>query len=177
MKVFRFDDVCGNSDFKLLYGITDLLQEKFPDARVIYAISPLLATDKDQRVFPKIWNAYSDYRKHYDVNTANIPPINRIYVEKASHGLVHQDHRLLEYSAQEMSILISCSLIGAKIFVPPFNKWNADTEKICTDNNIELIKFEAGWLCGEYERFKKDHNLWYFHAREFTLEGFTEWLQ
>lgn len=176
MIVWRFDDVCSKSDMVNTYAITDLIMERYPDSRIIYAISPLMAGNEGERIFPKVWNAYSDFRKHYNVDFAGIPTINRRGVEKASHGLIHQDHRLLDYSAQEMSILISCSLIGTKIFVPPFNKWNEQTDNICKRHEIELIKFEAGWLCCEYNEFNPDQNLWYLHAREFTLETFTKWI-
>jgi hypothetical protein len=98
-------------------------------------------------------------------------------VEIASHGLVHADHRQMHFDAQEMSILVSCSLLQTKIFIPPFNKWNADTEHICKAHDIELQKFEDGWLGAEYNAFNISHPLWYTHSFNWTVERFEEWLQ
>lgn len=172
---FRFDDVCVNSDLRLLQNITDFLFEKF-DCEVIYGISPLVHKSEDQRVFPKILNAYSDYKGYYCVDALGVPEIDK-RVKAAGHGLVHVDHRLLSYGAQELSILTSCSLVDAEIFIPPFNKWNKDTEEICKDSGIWLIKFEDGWKSMEYNEFVEQHNLWYLHAREWTLDKIKIWFQ
>ena len=75
-----------------------------------------------------------------------------------------------------MSIFVSCSLSQSMIFVPPFNKWNQDTEDICKEQGITLIKFEDGWLCMEYNDFDPNHDLWYVHSREFKLEEFEKWI-
>ena len=76
---------------------------------------------------------------------------------------------------QEISILISASLVKSKIFIPPFNKWNEDTEDVCYEHGIELIKFEDGWLSMEHNKFFDSHNKWYLHAREFDIENFKKW--
>lgn len=183
MLTFRFDDVCVNADMELINSITDFLFYKFEDCKIIYGISPLvhdMSYEKNkkekQRIFPKIYNAYSDHLLFYGVELAGIPKTNP-KVQLAGHGLVHVDHRLLTYECQEMSILISCSLVNSNIFIPPFNKWNKDTEYICEENNIELIKFENGWLCMEYNNYIEGHELWYLHAREFTLDKIIEWFK
>lgn len=184
IKTFRFDDVCCNADMGLIKDITNLFIKKYPDCKVIWAVSPLVfdmrssKTEKEkQRVFPKILNAHSDYREHYKVDKAYTSYTGGKNVVIASHGLCHVDHRLLDRSAQEMSILISCSLTKSNIFVPPFNKWNKDTENICDENGIELVKFESGWKCIEYNEFDSSHDLWYLHAREFTVEQIKKWLR
>ncbi len=180
-KVFRFDDICINSNMEEANHMASTILEKHPDATVLYCISPCVnnmeSPDRitSQRIFPKIYNAYSDYRIFYRLEKIGLPTVPE-YVTKASHGLVHVDHRLLEYAAQEMSILVSCSLSQSKIFVPPFNKWNKDTEKICTENGVELVKFEDGWLCAEYNDYDEEHQLWYLHHREFTPESFNKWI-
>ena len=74
-----------------------------------------------------------------------------------------------------MSILISASLVKSKIFIPPFNKWNKDTDEICKEHGIELIKFEDGWLSMEHNKFNESHDKWYLHAREFTFDNFKNW--
>jgi len=177
---FRFDDVCINSDMNLTHSITELLLNKFEDCDIIYGVSPLVhfmgfgTSITEQRVFPKELNAISDYRNYYHVNNLGIP-IMTLMAKRAGHGLIHVDHRLLHKSAQELSIVASCSLVNAKIFIPPFNKWNKDTEEVCKENGIELIKFEDGWLSMEHNKFNPKHEKWYLHAREWTLEKIKAW--
>jgi hypothetical protein len=65
--------------------------------------------------------------------------------------------------------------VKSKIFIPPFNKWNKDTDDICKEHGIELIKFEDGWLSMEHNKFNDIHNKWYLHAREFTFDNFKKW--
>ncbi len=182
-KIFRFDDVCINADMSLINDMTDFLFEIIPDCEVIWGVSPLVhnmsnenCEIKKQRVFPKILNAYSDYREFYKVDNLGLPQIKTKAI-LASHGLIHVDHRLLSKKAQEMSILISASLVKSNIFIPPFNKWNKSTEKICIENNIELIKFEDNWLCMEYNKYDKNHSKWYLHAREFDINSFKKWFK
>lgn len=176
---FRFDDVCINADMQLIQRMTDYLFNEFYHCEVIYGVSPLvhrmLTGDpvKDQRVFPEMLNALSDYRHFFRVDMAGVPEIDP-RVTRAGHGLIHVDHRLLSKEAQELSIVTSCSLVNASTFIPPFNKWNADTESVCQKNAIDLIKFEDGWLSMEHNKFT-DGNLWYLHAREWTFEKFTTW--
>jgi hypothetical protein len=149
-------------------------------ARVLYCISPLVHNmigenkKNSQRIYPKIMNAYSDYRDFFKVDMAGTPEIPDFAV-RASHGLIHVDHRLLDEHAQEMSVIVSCSIAKSKIFVPPFNKWNKLTEKICFENGIELVKFEDGWKCIEYNSFDPDQKLWYIHHRELSVENFKAW--
>jgi hypothetical protein len=185
--IFRFDDVCINADMDLIHKMTDFIFNQFNDEDrhigVMWGISPLVhdmshetSVVNQQRIFPRIWNAHSDHRVFYTVSKAGIPECLDERVLLASHGLVHVDHRLLSKEAQEMSILVSSHLAGnAKYFIPPFNKWNTNTEAICDEHDIHLIKFEDGWKCMEYNTFDPKHGLWYLHAREFTYENFVKW--
>lgn len=180
-KIFRFDDICINADMVLINDMTNFLFDRFPTCVVLWGVSPLvhdMSEEKNeitrQRIFPKILNAHSDYRKYYDVDLAGVPNLNT-KATLAAHGLVHVDHRLLPKPAQEMSILISASLVKSKIFIPPFNKWNKDTDEICKEHGIELIKFEDGWLSMEHNKFNESHDKWYLHAREFTFDNFKNW--
>ena len=180
-KIFRFDDVCINADMKLVNDMTDFLFDRFPDCKVLWGVSPLvndMSNEKSdiskQRIFPKIYNAHSDYRIFYRVDKAGVPKSHDKAI-MASHGLIHVDHRLLTKEAQELSILTSASLVNAKVFIPPFNKWNKDTESICDEHGIELIKFEDGWLCMEYNNYNDGQQRWYLHAREFDFESFKNW--
>ena len=180
--IFRFDDICANTDMGKANAMGRILRRHFPDSEIWFCISPLVhemhgaegATA--ERIFPKILNAYSDYRQFYQVTRCALPEIIP-EVSRASHGLVHVDHRLLSKEAQELSILVSCSLARSSIFVPPFNKWNQDTEDICREHGIRLVKFEDGWLCMEYNTFDEDHGLWYLHSREFTIQTFNQKLE
>ena len=181
MKTFRFDDICINEDMEKANEMARILRNKFPNCTILFCISQLVHemntgdSVSDERIFPKIMNAYSDFRKFYNVDKCGCTDIIP-EVTKASHGLIHVDHRLLSKEAQEMSIMVSCSLSQSKVFVPPFNKWNKDTEAICEEQGIELVKFEDGWLCMEYNDFDPSHDLWYVHSREFTLKEFKKWI-
>lgn len=181
IKYFRFDDVCINADIDLINKMTTFMFEKFPDCVVLYGVSPLvhdMSYEKNnvekQRIFPRILNALSDYKNFYRVDIAGLPEFHP-KATLAAHGLIHIDHRLLPKSVQEISILISASLVKSKIFIPPFNKWNKDTEEICNENGIELVKFEDGWLSMEHNNFSDIHNKWYLHAREFKYDDFVKW--
>lgn len=177
---FRFDDVCINANMDTVNQMTNLLFEKFPSCKVLWGISPLVHDmtkyrgKATERIFPEILNAHSDYRLFFNVNKVGIPDLHKNIVP-AGHGLIHVDHRLLTKEQQEMSIIISCSLVQAKTFIPPFNKWNKNTDEICKEHGIELIKFEDGWKCMEYNKFDVNHTLWYLHHREFTISKFDEW--
>ena len=179
-KIFRFDDICGNANMVTVNIMTNYLIEKFPDSSILWGVSPLVHdmssyTGKaKERIFPDILNAYSNYKLFFNVDIVNIPIIRKDVIT-AGHGLIHVDHRLLSKEQQEMSILISCSLVKAKVFIPPFNKWNEHTDIICKENGIQLIKFEDGWKCMEYNIYNEEQKLWYLHHREFTIQKFKEW--
>jgi len=176
-KTFRFDDVFGESDYMRDAHISNLFTGA--GAKVIWATSIAYHDSQEsiERIFPKIWNAHSDPFIHYTLNEARSRLIRPSEVAAASHGLVHVDHRLIHKEAQRLSIVLSCSLVGAKMFVPPFNKWNSDTEEVCKEHGIELVKFEDGWLSMEYNDFDPAHELYYLHAREWTLDKVKEWLK
>lgn len=186
---FRFDDVCVNSDIELHNQMTDYLFDKFPGCQVIWAISPLVHSfEKErQRVFPKEWNALSDPFIHCNLDTMGVPPIHPKVI-RATHGLIHVDHRLLSRQAQKLSILLSASLVKAEVFVPPFNKWNEQTEEVC-GRFIPIIKYEDGWRSMEYNsytinewycsyfRVSFNGQQWYLHARQWTMESFKKWFE
>ncbi len=175
--VFRFDDICLNSDIEQATELTKTLQWRFPGCSVMWVVSLLSTIEKDQRVFPSIWKAYSDYKVFYKVKQMGIPTIpSELEVLTASHGLVHVDHRLLTREAQELSIIVSCSLLNTSIYIPPFNKWNKDTEEICKEQHIHLIKFEDGWRNMKFEKFDSKHYFWYLHHREFTTDELGYWM-
>lgn len=177
-KIFRFDDICLNSDIPKAIVMSKALQTHFPGCDIIWVVSLLSTKENDQRVFPSIWKAYSDYKIFYNVKQMGIPKLpTDLGIQIASHGLVHVDHRLLTREAQEMSILISCSLLNIDKYVPPFNKWNHDTEIICDLANIHLIKFEDGWKNMKFEKCDDIHEKWYLHHREFTVGELLWWIK
>lgn len=176
--VFRFDDTSINTDMVELGKITNCIIDKYPNAKLIYCISPICTASKDGRVFPQVFNALADYRKHYTADIVGVPDFSHCVPGlMAGHGIIHVNHQLLDFQAQELSILVSCSLaFNAKIFLPPWNQWDANTEIICAENNIELIKFEDGWRSAEHNFFDPFCKLWYLHPYAWTVEKFKEWL-
>lgn len=181
-KLFRFDDISINTDMGLVRKMTDFLLDEFTVSKVVYGISPLVHSIvtpdlvTNQRVFPEIFNAMSDHRNFYKVKLAGIPKMDERVI-RAGHGLIHVDHRLLTKEVQELSIITSCSLVDATTFIPPFNKWNKDTEAICREQGIELVKFEDGWRSMEHSDYIVWHQLWYLHSREWTFEKFKQWFE
>lgn len=185
--IFRIDDVSLNTDQDGLAARMRTILERVPRAHFMLAISPLVYSGRvdlahpdelGERCFPRRWNALSDHRVFYQVTAAGLPPTGIPFahvVSLASHGLVHVDHRLLGREAQELSILASCSLVGTKRFVPPFNKYNADTIAICREHGIELVQFEHGWRHVRHNAFDPEHSRYYFHTHDTSPEWFSEW--
>jgi hypothetical protein len=128
MKIFRIDDVSVNTEESKLFNFIELLFNKFPNSKFLLGISPLVnnmsefSDKRSERIFPSIYNAYSDHKIFYNVQKCGIPNIIKkliqkfgVQIELAGHGLIHIDHRLLTKEVQEMSIYVSCSLIESKI--------------------------------------------------------------
>ncbi|CAN2244730.1 hypothetical protein MCEMKE157_01341 [actinobacterium SCGC AAA044-D11] len=177
--ILRIDDISMNISQHRLEKFLERVRNKHSDLEFLLAVSPAVfemptsdEADISERIFPSILNAHSDHRVFYRVEKIGIPKWIYEIAQKydarlASHGLIHVDHRLLDFSAQEMSIITSTSLIGSKIFVPPFNKYNNETSKICSENNIELIKWEDGWKHLSYQGFSNDGSRYYMHLHDF----------
>lgn len=174
-KVFRFDDVCINSDIEHINSIVSFMIDRVHGCEIMFGISPLVHEHCGQRVYPEILNAYSDHTKFYLVDKAGVPHNLHPQAKLAGHGLIHVDHRLLSIEAQEMSIVTSCSLVNTRTFIPPFNKWNENTEQACNIHGIHLVKFEDGWRSMEYNAYNSTHDLWYLHAREWTMDKILNW--
>jgi len=175
--IWRFDDISGNTDTDKLARMVGAVS---PVSDTIYlCVSPLYHANVGGRVFPAVFKAYSDIRAFYNVDYAWCP-LTLPVVENAvvvSHGLLHIDHRLLNYQAQELSILTAAALTKSDVFVPPFNKYNQDTEAICEKAGIGLVKFEDGWKSAEHNKWDACHGLWYVHSWMWTVEKFMEWLR
>ena len=187
MKTFRIDDVCINTEPKKFLNMLEALDKKYNKCNFLLGVSPLVndmsGTDgvKKERIFPSIFNAYSDHRVFYNVEKLGLPNVLEQVVDLyktrvilASHGLVHVDHRLLTKEVQEFSILVSCSLTKTNCFIPPFNKYDKNTIEICKEKNIKLIKFEDGWRHIKYEKITDNFENYYFHTHDFTEEEFKK---
>lgn len=178
--IFRIDDVSINSDPNKVKAMVSLLLKKYKNSSILIGISALVSdlthsNENQERVFPSIWKALSDYSVFYCVDKCGIPidllvDLQKEFKDKiitAGHGLIHVDHRLLSEEAQTMSIVASCSLAKSDVFIPPFNKWNAITEYICEKYKITLIKFESGWKHLSYNKVTSP-GLYYFHSHDFN---------
>lgn len=185
MYTFRFDDVSLNTDWSKLDKIIEFLRSTFKpgDLQLIFAVSPAVCEMKHcddklhrERVFPSIWHTESDHRIFYRMQRAGIPVLLDQYrkagIAIASHGMVHVDHRLLEPAAQELSILLSCSLLECSTFVPPFHKWNKHTEAICQEHNIRLVKYDHSWRHLLYHPFDPRTENYYVHTHDFHYQSF-----
>jgi hypothetical protein len=171
-RIFRFDDICINADMELAHVMASHLLQH---GDVWFCVSPLVHKDCGERVYPRDFNAMSDHRIFFGPDRCGMPPVPDGVVV-ASHGLFHCDHRLLSYGQQEMSILAASALCNAAVFVPPFNKYNADTKRICAEHGLSLAKWEDGWRSMEYHSYDPCHNLWYLHSRRWSLERLRAWL-
>ena len=173
--IFRFDDICINSNASNDWDLTGYLFNRFPGCKIIWAVAPLVFNDCGERIYPEILNAKSDIANLLKVQGCGIPEIHPEVI-RAGHGMWHIDHRLMGYEFQAASIISSCALVNGKVFVPPFNKYNNHTIEICKSQGIELIKFEDGWKCMEHEKYEKETKMWYLHARHWTVEKMERWL-
>lgn len=179
-KLFRIDDISLNTDGPRLLELTHALLQKVPDALIVFAVSPCVHDMQSvfpdlhrERVFPKSFNTKSDHRWFYMVDNLGLPGFLADYPDAiiASHGLVHVDHRLLSRKAQELSVLVSCSLLKTNLFVPPFHKFNGKTRQICDTFGIHLVEYDPGtWRHLAYHDFDEDHNWYYFHTHDFDVD-------
>lgn len=184
MAVFRFDDVSVNTDLDNLDDLLIVIRKYLQSPRIILAISPIvfgaeqLRDGNEQRVHPPVLTAMSALHPYYKGRRCGIPVLsNRPDVERAGHGIVHVDHRLLDFQSQELSIVTSCALAEAYIFVPPYNHWDANTEEICHRHGIELVKFEMGWQHVLHNKFDKGHRMWYMHPYDMTPDQLVQWFK
>lgn len=178
--VFRIDDISSNTDFYDLDKIYYVIRGKFPKASILFGVNLFCSSNFDGSVYREVPFKERENQFFYKVN--NILDIDHVgcytfskrpNVSIASHGLLHCDHTRISKDAQEMSILTSCNYLNSKKFIPPFNRFNRDTEDICKENSIDLIKPDHGWKSLEFSEFNQDHKKWYFHSwriNHFKLE-------
>lgn len=174
--IFRNDDVNPNTDFVYLRAIYDVIHRNFPRAVIMSAVSILGKANAKGAVYPGDPFKDKKYGFFLDVNRAMCTSdMIRTMLGNtviASHGLFHFHHGKVPKDIQELSIVSSCQYLGTDLFIPPFNSWNKDTEKICTKHKISLVGRDD-WKCLEYNDFDPNHQLWYMHSWRYSVEEFT----
>ena len=183
--IFRFDDISINSDLQKANDIAFYIKENFPKAEIWYAISPLVFSIEDEnkeereRPFPRKFTPMSDVRNYFLTDKCGVPDLDCFppFITRASHSLFHADLRLLTPEQQEMSIISSACLTRSSILVPPFNKWNQHTERICNHAKIKLVKFEHGWRGMEHESWDDRYLMWYLHDRKWDVEKLKKYFR
>ena len=183
--MFRFDDVSVNTDMSHLNELIATIRKHRPQTEILLAISSIVFSEEQfrrfrpeqqMRVHPSELTAMSNIEVYYQGTRCGLPSLPADVV-RAGHGIAHVDHRLLGRKAQAMSILMSCALAQASIFVPPYNKYNQNTQEICASNDIRLVKWEDGWLHCLYNAYQKEHKLWYCHPYDFSVEQLERWFK
>lgn len=175
--IFRNDDVNSNSNYKQLMAIYDTIKEYVPNAEIWSVWCPTCVYRPNSNlIYPA--NMYpirhQDEKDLMKINHIGFPLEGGLYYRLATHGLYHISHKNKSRDFQAMSILSTARLLKTNIFVPPFSEWDNITEKVCTDNNIRLIKSSDGWKSLESEPFNPNHPLWFFHSWRYTPEKFRE---
>jgi len=166
--IFRNDDVNPCSDMTEIKKIYEYIKEVFPKSEILSCVTLFSKWNTRGSVYEQVPFKSRPKKWFYDVDSfvrsLSIPG------KIVSHGLFHCNHSGMSYDAQEMSILSSCKYLITNKFMPPFNKWDETTFKICKDNGIDLIV--GDWKGLEFEKFDSDYNFWYFHSWRYDLESF-----
>ncbi len=176
--IFRNDDVCANTDINDLHDSFYLpLHDKYPDAKIYSCVTLFSKKSESGSVYPDV--PFKDKPLEYFLSVDRF--LGRYmapdYVTTVSHGAWHFDHSALSKEAQYCSIISSCAILKTRIFCPPFNRWSSDTEAICNDNGIQLLKMEDGWKSLEHNKFDKNHGLFYFHSWRWKSKEFMEYIE
>lgn len=169
----RVDDVSPNTDMGELNDIARFLRDNL-DAKVIYGVNLFSKTAPKGSVYPDLPMRGREFSYFCNVDKLFDPYIPR-FIKVASHGLIHAEHGKLSRETQEMSILVSCSHLRTKTFIPPFMSFNDDTKAICEANNIDLID-GYGWGNMEKEPFDVTHPNWYFHPWRMNMWEIRKWV-
>lgn len=178
---FRIDDISINTPLLKLTQMIVFLRKRTKNPLIILGVSPLVHAVpcphelSSERVFPAILNAFPNHLPFLKPTKLGIPAVADFGATLASHGLVHVDHRLLSLGAQQLSIVVSCSLLNTSLFIPPFNKYNSDTEEVCHTHGIQLMRADPmEWTHLAYLSFRPGLQNYYFHTHDFTFEDFKE---
>jgi len=174
--IFRNDDINPNTDFAALEAMYRTIRRYFPAATIISAVNLLAQSSKDGSAYAAV--------KPVDIDFAGVDKmlgreelenIRAWSDEVVSHGLAHLDHRALPAEMQEFSIRASCSILGTKVFVPPFLRANGYTRRICEARGITIFGLddEELWLSLDRDRMDPSRKLVVFHSWTMTPEIFA----
>jgi len=170
--IFRIDDVNPSTNFKELEKITNFISFYYPDAEIWNCVSLIGKRNVLGAVHPN--PPFKDKQMRFFYNSDSILAPCELTGKIVSHGLLHFDHSTASLETQELSILTSCSILQSSKFVPPFNRWNYDTEKICLENGIDLVKVEDGWVNLDRYDFNPVDEYFYFHPWNHTADDFIK---
>jgi len=166
--IFRNDDVCKNTNIFKLKKVYDVLTTYFSDCRIINCINVISRKTNRGSVYDEVPFKDNPVKWFYDINQfMDKELIEQLPFEKASHGLFHVDHTKIHRDTQLMSIMGSTSYIGTTMFMPPFARWNEDTQSVCRQCGIKLLTDGRQWKSLEFEKFDPEHKFWYFHSWRF----------
>lgn len=167
--VFRNDDINPNVRLEIVDRYYDIIHSLFPNAEIISCVTLMAKQNYKGSIYPKTPFKDNNLEFFYDVDSFVREVHTYPNTQIASHGLFHVDCTKLDYQSQEMNIVSSCNYLKTKMFVPPFNKYNQDTEAVCYKHGITLVKPES-WKSLEHEPFDMEHQNWYFHSWRLTPE-------
>lgn len=176
--IVRIDDVSPNTDMDDLAKQLDLWIG-IGNVAFIVGINVISRSNETFSVYPSPPFKKNERPFFYDVDQIKLPDLARLPLasdEIASHGLVHVDHSLLSYDAQELSILTSCNLLSSSKFIPPFNMFNPDTEAICGKYGIEIIRNtdDVKWRSLETHSFDPSYSHWYYHPFRINADSLKD---
>lgn len=162
----RLDDINPNTDFIDLKKQIQIIRDN--GFELVAGIN-LFGKTAEGTVYPDM--PLCGHENSYFMDVDNFISVDDLYNcdikqdEIVSHGMIHADHSKLSKDAQEMSILVSCSMLGTKRFIPPFNRYNDTTLEILKKYDIELVNNdkELKWHSLENLQYDSSHEKWYYH--------------
>lgn len=175
--IIRNDDVNLNTDFMALDEVYAILRDMFPKAELWSCVTLFSRKNNLGAIYPQIPFKNKPFEYFLEVDQIcdryNAPE----GVKVVSHGLWHLNHTKIHPELQEASIVTSCNILNTDTFVPPFNAWDKDTERICLAHDIDLVKFEDGWRSIEHNSFNPSYPLWYMHSWMWDINKLVQYFQ
>lgn len=179
MVTFRIDDVSPNTDLDDLEIQIKMLSKV--SNHIILGVNLFGRSATNGAVYPDIPLRGHDRLYFYNIDRIfNFAALHKLrllpHVEIVSHGLVHNIHSQMSRDQIEASILMSCSLLNAKAFIPPFNEISAEVVSVCERNDIRLIMNESDrqWRSIESEPFDPSTKFWYYHPWRINSDRLKE---
>lgn len=99
--------------------------------------------------------------------------------EIALHGLYHTDYSQMNFAQQKEDIILGLEILKrlfpiklVKYFIPPFNRTNKDTYKVCQELNLEVLSDLGIHLESVIDNFTVQSDTWYrYHHHRFYPES------